>query len=526
MAAASGTEQQTEVIAFLSDAASYSAPCDEVDRIETHGALVFITGEQALKIKRAVRTGYFDFSTLEKREAVCRREIEINRSNAPDIYRDVVAITREADGRLAIGGKGFPVEWAVRMASFSQDDLLSTVAERHGIDDRLATELAETVLAAHAGAEPRQVGDAPAHMRRIVGNVGESIAASAVQIAGAEALRQHFLVRAETTLLRSAPILARRAEAGLVRRCHGDMHLGNIVLWKGRPQLFDAIEFDERLATIDLLYDLAFLLMDLDRRGQRRAAHVVLDRYLGGSGRPLDVEGLAAMPLFLGLRAAIRAMVAFDRARIQEDAQRLATEQHGIETLSRALGYLAPQKPRLIAVGGLSGTGKTTLAAALAPQVPPAPGALHLRSDVMRKRLAGVGELDRLPPDAYTPAASARVYHALALLAQRALRAGHSVVVDAVFARPEERAAFEQAAAALGVAFDGIWLEAVPELLKSRVAARKGDASDATPEVVERQRGYEVGAVAWRRVAAMGTADEVLAAAMDAVGASATDRRN
>ncbi len=513
MATASETEQQTEVIAFLAAPASYGATVGIVDRIETHGALVFIAGEQALKIKRAVRTGYFDFSTLGKREAVCRREIEINKPNAPDIYRDVVAITREDDGRLAIGGTGTPVEWAVRMASFSQDDLLSTVAERGGIDDRLATALAETVLAAHSAAEPRAVDDPGARMRLIVESVGASIEGSTAHIAEVTPLRQRFHARAEAALVRAAPILTRRAEAGLVRRCHGDMHLGNIVLWKGRPQLFDAIEFDETLATIDLLYDLAFLLMDLDRRGQRRAAHIVLDRYLGGSGRDLDVEGLAAMPLFLGLRAAIRAMVAFDRARIQDAPQRASTEQHGLDTLSLAIGYLEQPRPRLIAVGGLSGTGKTTLAAGLAPLVLPTPGALHLRSDVMRKRLAGIGELDRLPPDAYTPDASARVYRSLAALARQALSAGHSVVVDAVFARPEERTAFEQVAAALGVDFDGVWLEATSDLLKSRVAARKGDASDATPAVVERQIGYDTGVIAWHRVAATRTQGDVLEAA-------------
>src|SRR5690606_36951952 len=124
--------RQAEVVAFLADPASYAERPSHVRRIETHGALVFIAGDTALKIKRAVQTGYFDFSTLEKREAVCRREIEINRPNAPDIYRDVVAITREADGRLEIGGLGAPVEWAVRMASFPQDDLLSTIAERSG----------------------------------------------------------------------------------------------------------------------------------------------------------------------------------------------------------------------------------------------------------------------------------------------------------------------------------------------------------------------------------------------------------
>jgi len=518
MATASEAHQQSEVIAFLADPATYGDGASRVDRIETHGALVFLAGDCALKIKRAVRTGYFDFSTLEKREAVCRREIEINRPNAPDIYRDVVAITRERDGRLEIGGAGSPAEWAVRMTRFSQDNLLSTIADRAGIDDRLAAALAETALAAHAAAATRSLDDATEHMRRIARNVVNSIEGSAAHLSMVPPLLEQLRSRLEKQLERASGALVHREAAGLVRRCHGDMHLGNIVLWKGKPQLFDAIEFDEALATIDTLYDLAFLLMDLDRRGQRRAARIVLDRYLGGSGRALDLDGLVALPLFLGLRAAIRAMVAFDRAKVQEDGEaRHNTERHGVETLERALAYLAPPSARLVAVGGLSGTGKTTLAAGLAPHLLPAPGALHLRSDVLRKRLAGVGELDRLPPGAYTPETSAAVYKALIDHARRAIAAGHSVVADAVFARPEERAAIEAVATASGARFDGLWLEASGDLLKHRVTARTGDASDATAEVVEHQLGYAVGIIDWRQVSATGEPAEVLASAMSEI---------
>jgi aminoglycoside phosphotransferase family enzyme len=287
---------QAEVIAFLSRPESHGTSGAQVDVIETHGALVFLAGDTALKIKRAVHLAYLDFSTLAKREAVCRKEIEINRPNAPDIYRDVVAITREADGRLAIGGKGEPVEWAVRMARFDQDALLSRIAERSGIDDRLASELALTMLAAHEGAEPRPLDDAAQHVRRIIEGIDRSFGAASTRVAGLAGLHVRFMALAIAQLERVGGLLRRRADARLVRRCHGDAHLGNIVLWKGHPQLFDAIEFDEKLATIDLLYDLAFLLMDLDRRGQRRAARIVLDHYLSRTERTLDLEGLAALP--------------------------------------------------------------------------------------------------------------------------------------------------------------------------------------------------------------------------------------
>ncbi|MGE0698965.1 MAG: AAA family ATPase [Hyphomicrobiaceae bacterium] len=512
---------QAEVIAFLSDPASWSTRPARVDTVETHGALVFLAGDGALKIKRAVRLAYLDFSTLERREAYCRREIEINRPNAPEIYRGVVAITRGADGSLAIGGTGEPVEWAVVMARFPESDVLSSIAETQGIGDELAADLAATVLAAHGRAAPQVPAEHAAHLARIVASVAESLDRPAADIADGRAQVARFRSLAEARLARVAGLLAERADAKLVRRCHGDMHLGNIVLWKGRPVLFDAIEFDEALATIDVLYDLAFLLMDLDRRGQRRAAHVVLDRYLAGSGRDLDIAGLAALPLFIGLRAAVRAMVAFDRAHIQSWEVRAATEAHARQTLDLALGYLAPPPPRLVAVGGLSGTGKTTLAAALAPAIGPVPGALHLRSDVVRKQLAGVGELERLPPSAYTPAASAAVYTRLAARAAIALGAGHSVVIDAVLDRASERARLEKVAADAGVRFDGLWLEAPPEAMKARVAARAGDASDATPEIVERQLAALSGPIEWHRLAASAERGDVAAAARSLLGLAA-----
>jgi predicted kinase len=200
---------------------------------------------------------------------------------------------------------------------------------------------------------------------------------------------------------------------------------------------------------------------------------------------------------------------------MQDGARRRETEQHALETLGLAIAYLEPPPPRLIAVGGLSGTGKTTLAAGLAPLLLPAPGALHLRSDVLRKTLAGVGELERLPASAYTPEARARVYTRLAERAEMALRAGHSVVVDAVFAGPDERAMVEEVARRCAARFDGLWLEAAPDLLQARVAARKADASDATPQVVERQLGYDLGEIGWHRLTAAGDPAQVLSRARD-----------
>jgi aminoglycoside phosphotransferase family enzyme/predicted kinase len=512
-AAEAGSEDQSEVIAFLSDPSSYPERLEKVERCETHAALVFLAGDEAWKIKRAVRFPYLDFSTLEKRHAACLREVEINRGLAPEIYLGCVPIMRRSDGRLALGGKGDVVEWAVRMRRFDQAALLSNVAEAGDISAELAKILADRVFDSHQGAAPAPHAAGRERIGRLVTSVSGALAALDPMLSQAESVQ--FAKRAGEQIARAGAVLDRRAAQGFVRRCHGDLHLRNIVLWRGHPVLFDAIEFDEDLATTDTLYDLAFLLMDLDIRRQRPAANVILNRYLWRSGDPLDLEGLAALPLLLGLRAAIRAMVT---------AQRVCLAQAGADSrdvkiargyLRAALGYLAPAPARLVAVGGLSGTGKSTLAMALAPGAGPAPGAVHLRSDLERKSLFGVAETERLAPEHYTPATSAEVYDILYRKARAALAAGHAVIVDAVFAKAEERAAIEAVANDLGTPFHGLWLTAPPEHLLARVDQRTGDASDATPGVVRQQLAWQIGALSppWAEIDAGGSPAATLARA-------------
>ena len=501
------TSQQA-VIDFLERPASHGgAP---VKRIDTHAATVFLAGERALKIKRAVRFPFLDYSTLEKRKAACTAELEVNHPYAPAIYRRVVAITRERDGTLAIGGAGEPVEWAVEMRRFDETQTLDHLAEAQRIDDALADALGRAVAHAHTAA--------PA-----VANAGFSgaltaiIAANDAELRAAPELFPPQAVSALTdatrgTFERVQPLLAARERAGLVRRCHGDLHLGNIVLIDGAPVLFDAIEFDPAIATGDVLYDLAFLLMDLIERGLTPAANIVLNRYLNETRRAEDLDALAALPLFLSLRAAIRAKVT---------AARRALGATGVEQSARAYfalaaKLLAPPAPRLVAVGGLSGTGKSLLARALAPEIRPAPGAVVLRSDIERKAMFAIAETDRLPSGAYGPAISARVYATLADKARRVIGAGHSAIVDAVFAAADERAAIAQAAA--GVAFHGLFLTADLATRLARVGGRKGDASDADAAVARAQERYDLGAMQWTLVDASDSPEETLRGAKAVLG--------
>ena len=494
-------DHQEPVIDFLADPATHGGAA--VKRIDTHAASVFLAGDRALKIKRAVRFPFLDYSTLDKRKAACAAEIEVNRLYAPDIYRGVVTITREAGGHLVFGGKGEPVEYAVEMARFDETQGFDHLAEAGRIDLALADALGRAVAKAHEAVPVvRDAGFADTLAEIIEQNDGELRAASDLFAArDVDALT----AASGNALERLRPLLVAREADGFVRRCHGDLHLGNIVLIGGAPVLFDAIEFNLRLATIDVFYDLAFLLMDLIERDLGAAANVVLNRYLAAAGRDSNLDALAALPLLMSLRAAIRAKVT--AARPNRNA---AMEKSARDYFALAQRLLAPPQPMLIAVGGLSGTGKSVLARSLAAYVMPLPGAVLLRSDVMRKTLFGVAETARLPASAYTPDVTAKVYALLADQARRVLAAGHSAIVDAVFAKRDERDAIKQAAGA----FHGLFLTADLDTRVARVGDRKNDASDADATVARAQQHYDLGALEWTEVDASGTQDETLRRAL------------
>lgn len=490
------TENQYEIFAFLAKPATYGladSAKNSIKRIETHGAVVFLAGADAYKVKRAVFFPFMDFSTLERRRVACENEIRVNQPNAPEIYLETLPI-RRTDAGLRLGGRsGAIVEWIVHSRRFDEDQTLDKLAARHAIDLSIAARLAESVAAAHARAPRRTLETARRFYEWMTGTLDGLAAAATFAPDDVAPLRANF----EAAYSAVAPLLEAREAQGKVRLCHGDLHLRNIVLQNGRPVLFDAIEFDDLLATIDILYDLAFLLMDFWQRGLRAHANLLFNRYLWRAPElEQELQGLAALPLFLALRAAIR-------ARVVAALSDLAAADHSAEAhqfFAAAAGFLQPQKPRLVAIGGLSGTGKSTLAAALASSIGHAPGAVHLRSDIERKRLCLADEYERLPQNAYRPELTAEVYARLLRLAEIALRAGQSVIVDAVHARPEERDAMATLAARLRAPFTGLWLEAPVETLVARVEARQNDASDAREAVVREQVARPLGRLDWLRL--------------------------
>lgn len=491
---------QEEVIEFLSDETNLpdSGP---VEAICTHGAMVFLSGKYAYKIKRDVRYDYLDFSTLQKRHEMLLRELYLNAPAAPSIYRDVLAVTRDTVGRLHLGGTGEVVEWVLRMRRFDAADELGQVAKRGALDDRMAATLGESIAQYHVRAKPSTDISGSDLIGAILDQVNSAFATmtddlGVDDVAQYRAATDHVFATVTTKL-------NARGQNGHVRRCHGDLHLGNIVVIDGVPTPFDALEFDETLGTCDVLYDLAFLLMDLQHNGLKRAANIVLNSYLLQARSTDHYACLSLLPLFQSVRAAIRAMVAVQAARLDPKATQLSGNARGY--LSEALSYLDPAPAQLIAIGGLSGTGKTVLAASLAPGIGAAPGAIHLRSDLERKALFGVSALTRLPGSAYGPDVTARVYGSLREKAHSILSGGHAVILDATWQTEEERATLPALARNAGVQFTGFWLTANTGVLENRVSARRGDASDADTAVVRAQSERVNIPVSWTQIDASGS---------------------
>ena len=496
------SETQDDVIAFLSSANGHPGG-EPVEVVQTHGAMIFLAGDVALKIKRAVRYDYMDLSTLELRERIIRRELELNQPVAPEIYDAVIPVTLEANGRLKLDGGGTPVEWVLRMWRFPASDELTVIADDGRLDDALARDLGQGVFDYHVKTPQRSadganlITDILDELDRVFADLDDLL--DAAQIA-------RFHQKSRTALDGIAPLLRQRGAAGHIRRCHGDLHLHNLVLLNGKPVPFDALEFDEVLGTCDVLYDLAFLIMDLRHRALGRAANIVLGSYLLAAMGQED-DGLATLPLFMAIRAAIRAMVLAQTAR----ATGSPISDEAVLYLNDALAVLSPPEPSIVLIGGLSGSGKTTVAQELAPLIGAAPGAVLLRSDTERKALRGADPRTHLAASAYTPQARAAIYDRIIQRARNILKTGHSVLIDATFLDPDDREKATNVAADTGLAFHRIWLDAPPGILVDRVTARRGDASDADADVVRAQYASAVLPNDWQIISALGSIADTVA---------------
>lgn len=496
---------QTDIEAFLAAPSTHDGVAPV--RMDTHISRIYLAGDRVLKLKRAVRLPFLDFSSASLRRAACLAEYDVNHDNAPELYLGVSAIIRGEDGALSLTDPRAPLpdmaeDWVVVMRRFDQDSLFSRQLEHGRLDRKGINALVEAVWASHCRAAPRQDRESPDDLAWVIDSNDQTLHSCTTILPSDDVAA---LIAAQREVLdRQRSHLLQRQGRGLVRRCHGDLHLGNICMVSGRPALFDAIEFSDRIACIDVFYDLSFLLMDLDRHGAKALASHAMNHYLDLSG---DYDGVGLLPLFLSLRSSVRSLVAATTALSLSDCG----ESRGTELANQALSYLeaarsylTPPPPRLLAVGGFSGSGKSHMGRELAPFLG-TPGAAVVRSDAVRKQLMGVPPSAKLGADGYTHDVTERTFATVFEHCEKLLRAGHSVVADAVFANPEHRTAIEDVARRAGVPFNGLWLETRPDVAEHRVATRQGNISDATPEILRLQQSYDIGALTWPRVNTSGT---------------------
>ena len=459
--------------------------------IETHTAWIILTGEFAWKIKKPVNFGFLDYSTLEKRHFYCDEELRLNRRFAPHIYLDVVAITGTVESPRP-GGDGPVLEYAVRMRQFPAGGLLSELAERRQLEIRHIDQLVERVADFHRNTaiapEEAPFGEA----KRIHHWVSENFQHIRPLLSVADEIEQLERTRqwAETEHKRLVPLMLRRKQRGAIRECHGDLHLRNITLIDDQVTLFDCIEFNPELRWIDVISEVAFLVMDLEDRGYPNYAFHFLNGYLQQSG---DYEGLGVLRYYLVYRALVRAKVAMLRkqqAGVEQEVVQAAHDEY-LQYMQLAQQSIRRGQPALLITYGVSGTGKSTIARRLCE----ATGMVQLRSDTERKRMAGLAATERSASGTgkglYTAEQTAKTYHRLSELATLVLKAGNAVIVDATFLQRQYRDQFRALADQNRVAFVILECQAADVEIEHRIKtreARGGDPSEATLEVLQAQR--------------------------------------
>jgi len=471
---------------WLAAGAGVCGPCAR--RIDTPISKVFLFADKAFKRKKPVDFGFLDFTTLDKRRVISAREIVLNRLTAPDIYHGLHAVTADGVGgfRLAPFEADGALDYVLEMRRFDETAVLSECPDR--VDGALAETLGREVARFHGRAALGTAGGGAEGLNYVLRSNADHMRHLADRL-GAEDV-ERLITGTDEAFEAARPLLDQRLTQGFVRECHGDLHLGNLLLEEGRVVLFDRIEFNDRLIEIDVLYDLAFVLMDLSFRRRGEAANRALNGWLDEAARVFPVgalmEGLALLPLVQSVRAVVRCHVSGHNGDVSAARAYLAA----------ALAHLERKPAQLFCIGGLAGSGKSTLARALAPKLGAAPGAVILRTDEVRKRLFGHAPTDPLGPEAYAADADAKVHAALFDAARRALQAGVSVILDATFRDPKRRVE----ALALHPGAVGLWLDAPADVLRARVSARTNDASDADLAVLERQLASGAAAPEWRRI--------------------------
>ncbi|NTW56013.1 MAG: AAA family ATPase [Chlorobiaceae bacterium] len=466
----------------LSHPAAYPHPTGVVDVVETHISRIFLAGPWAYKLKKAVNLGFLDFSTLEKRKHFCNEELRLNRRLCPEIYQAVVPVLRSGSDFFLAGSKrkGKVVDYLVKMVRFDRTMELDRMLSNRLLTRELVDKISQTVSAFH-----RTIPSAPENTPfglpdTIIGPVlanfihtGE-ITKDRKEIELLEKLKSWTLREHE----RLSPLFLLRKSTGFVRHCHGDMHTGNMVLWQGRICIFDCIEFNEVLSMIDVLSDLAFLYMDLKHGGEPGLAWRLLNSYLSDTG---DYAALPLLGYYTVYRAMVRAKVTAIRyvQTMHERPDNKVLEEHR-SYIRFADECSGKRPPMLLITCGFSGSGKTTVSAEIASQLE----CLHIRSDIERKRIAGLEPLDRCREGdtavLYSQGSSDETYRKLLEISRISLEEGIPVIADATFLEKEKRAMFRKTAEKAGCPFRILRFHAPEKELVERVRKRMMDNRDAS----------------------------------------------
>lgn len=473
-----------EMLRFLTNPKSYPHETTaEIKHIETHISHIFLCGDYAYKLKKALDLGFLDFTTLVKRKFFCTEELRLNSIFAPDLYLDVIPVYKE-DGEFTFREKGKTVEYLVKMRQFDQEQIFSSIVERKAFSIELFTDLARELARIHqkakSGPEISRYASA-AH----TGEVAEQNFAQTREYIG-KCISQESFDRIQKFTLNfldsHKSLFKKRQESQKIRECHGDLHLNNICIYKGEIQFFDRIEFNKEFRNIDVVYDLAFLYMDLQYKKQYIAANRLKNEYFEQSG---DYEGAALLAFYACTRAYIRGKVTAFRL---NDTEANAQEKEDIVAEAKAYfdlaeSYATPEKPALWITAGLSGSGKSTAARKIAAKKQ----FLIIRSDAIRKHLCGISLHEKGPQHIYDSETSRTTYEKLIHLAEFLTPFGVSVILDARFDKRKWRAEAMKLAAERSLNFRIVYCTAPPAELKERLKQRSGDVSDADASLIDSQ---------------------------------------
>lgn len=491
-------ESQTDIIAALSDPTTYGTDIDHVDVCQSHISILFLAGDKAYKLKRAVLYSEADFSTPEKRRLSCVREMKRSTIYAPGLITDVKPIRRLKNGRIVIGGKnGTEIDTVLEMRRIPRENLLNNLLPSPTFDRFEAMDLAESLAELHNRAQVFKTKWGTDTVKKIILENESILSCFCPDLFTKEAI--NTLTRQTLSMLgQTAALIRYRQKTGHVRKCHGDLLLSNIAHHENRFWFFSPIEYNETQSCIDTLYDLADLMMDLEAKGLRRLTNILFNHYMAYTN---DIDGFPLLPLYQSIRAAGRAAVCAKRSTLLKGADKKAVIKEARRYFHLATCFITEFHPVLIACGGLSGSGKSRVARDLGGMLSPAPGAVILRDDVVKKQIVGLLPHQPLDDQYNTPAFEEVVYDVLRQEARTALGTGSCVIIDALFYNPTERQAVENLAKELNLPFVGFWMDAPLAVRAERVEKRLRNPSDVhSSEELQKQLHLETGRISWHKI--------------------------